>query len=188
MDKSTSMHSKGATAKGHNQRLAALLVQVSQDIEAANSQDGLIEAIEQVKAFNGPLAFNHRGLKCAVAAALIAALLLGGYAYYVYRHLSEPTVVLMVVLGLGALGMSIYMWRKSSRIRALAERLYQRDLLFDNQLREMGDDLPELEKRLFTDFYEFNRGNYSRELSAGYEGQYQGETYGFSYFFITFTT
>lgn len=170
----------------HNRRLEALLTQVSQDVEAAESQDGLVKAIEQVKAFNGPLAFNHTRQKVIAIVALLVALLTGGYQYYVYRHLSAPVVILMVILGLCAAGLFFYIWRKSSRIRALAERLYQRDLLFDNDMRELGDELPTLEKQLFSNFYEFNRGNHSRELSAGYEGRYQGKTHALSYHFYHF--
>ncbi|WP_347253812.1 hypothetical protein [Leminorella grimontii] len=186
MAKSDETRPVGPLETNHNRRLAELLAQVSQAVEAAESQDGLVAAIERVRAFDGPLAFNHTRPKLVACLALLAAALVGGYQYYAYRHLSAPVVILMVIFGLCAVGLFIYMWRKSSRIRALAERLYQRDLLFDNDMRELGDELPQLEKQLFSNFYEFNRGNYSRELSAGYEGRYQGATHAISYHFYHF--
>lgn len=170
----------------HDQRLSALLQQVSHDIEAAQSKRGLIEVINRVKAFGGPLKFNHHRLKLLAAATGIIALLTGIFSDDIFYQWNLSATPVVIISGVCTLGLIVYMWRKSASVRASAERLFLRALLFDNQLQELTSGLPTLQKALFADYFEFRRGNYSRTISAAYAGHYQGDTHAFAYHFYHF--
>lgn len=176
----------GLLVTEHDQRLSALLQQVAKDIEAASSKQELIAVIQRVKDFGGPLKFNHgRHKVLALTTGLIAVLTAVFSDDIIYRW-GLPAIPIAMITGFCTLALVVWMWRKSARIRTSAERLYLRALLFDNQLRELTDDLPWLEKQLFADYFEFRRGNYSRKISAAYAGHYQGETHEFAYHFYHF--
>ncbi|CAI2479584.1 Uncharacterised protein [Serratia fonticola] len=170
----------------HDQRLSELLDWVTRHIETAQSENELIEIIERVKAFDGVLRFKHIHKKTLAVASFLIAIIIGSYHYATYHFLSSPIWMIVGAFGLCSLGLVIYMWRKSSNIRSLAERLYQYDILLDNHLRELKSELPSLKKELFTDYVEFDRGNYSRDIPDAYEGYYQGKTHAFHYHFYHF--
>lgn len=169
----------------HNQRLKALLEQAALDIEAAQSEGPLVAVIERVKAFDGPLAYHFVWSK----ALMIVPCVIAGLMSLIHIVTASPSIsseFLMTIwlpCGAIALGSFMYMSGKNGRIRKLSERLYMRNMLLDNHLRELGAELPVLQKRLLTDFFELRRGNHSRQLKAGYEGHHQGHTHAFTYHF-----
>ncbi|ROP59989.1 hypothetical protein EDF81_2813 [Enterobacter sp. BIGb0383] len=185
------MTDRGSTANTvqrkpqHNQRLKALLEQAAQDIEAARSEDQLVAVIERVKAFDGPLVYHFVWSK----ALMIVPCVIAGLMSLIHIAIASPSISEEFLLtiwfpcGVIALCGFMYMSGKNGRIRKLSERLYIRNLLLDNRLRELGAELPALQQRLLTDFFELRRGNHSRQLKAGYEGYYQGHTHAFTYRF-----
>lgn len=186
MSTSEQTQSGGILTTPHDQKLTALLQQISQKIEAAQSKDDLIAAISQVKAFDGPLKFKHSRYKLlALICALIAAVT-GFFADEIYLQWLHSATPFTIFFALCTVGLLFYMRRKSASVHSLAKRLYLRALLFDNHLRELTSELPLLESRLFTQYFEFRRGNYSRKITAGYEGNYQGKTHTFDYAFYHF--
>ncbi|WP_140920611.1 hypothetical protein [Limnobaculum xujianqingii] len=172
--------------KTHNQKLSALLTSVKEKVNAAQDQQQLIDAIEQVKAFGGPLKFNH-GKRYAVAiVAVLAGLIIAGIQWYQYRHLSSGTTILLVLLAITAIAMMVWSWRKNSSIGNLADELFQQDLLFDNGLQQVSVEPEAAASELMSRFHEFNRGNYSQEIKALYQGHYQGKEHAFDYHFYHF--
>ncbi|WP_375709322.1 DUF3137 domain-containing protein [Escherichia coli] len=71
-------------------------------------------------------------------------------------------------------------------VQSISRRLFFRALLFDNKLKEITSEFVPIESRLFNNYCEFNRGNYSRSITEGYTGRYQGNTYAFDYIFYHF--
>lgn len=185
---STSEQTKtgGVLTTPHDQKLTALLQQISHKVEAAQSKDDLIATIAQVKDFGGPLKFKHSRHKLlALIAGLIAAVT-GLFADEIYAQWHHSTTPFTIFFALCTAGLLFYMWRKSASVHSLAKRLYLRALLFDNHLRELTSEISILESRLFADYAEFRRGNYSRKITEGYEGHYQGDTHAFDYAFYHF--
>lgn len=186
MSTSEQTQSGGILTTPHDQKLTALLQQISHEIEAAQSKDDLIAAIGQVKDFGAPLKFKHSRYKLlALICGLIAAVT-GLFADEIFAQWHHSTTPFTIFFALCTAGLLFYMRRKSASVHSLAKRLYLRALLFDNHLRELTSDLPLLESRLFADYFEFRRGNYSRKITEGYEGHYQGETHTFDYAFYHF--
>lgn len=168
----------------HNRRLTELLQQALLDIEMAKSEDQLVAVIERVRAFDGPLAYHFIWSKLLVAFAAMVALFLGfGYLAIDNTEL-WAVLVALVPCAMFALAGFKHMWSRNGRISGVAARLYQRNMLFDNGLRELDPrELPALEARLLMEFAELRRGNHSRKLMAGYAGRCQGDAHTFSYTF-----
>lgn len=178
--------SGGFLATEHDQRLADLLKLISHNIEAAQSKQELIDVINQVNAFAGPLRYSHTRHKILAAVSFTVAMVCGLFLEDFFAQQNITITPVVIISGVCFLGLVIYMWRKSVSIHASAERLYLRALLFDNNLQELAYDLPSLEQDLFASFFEFNRGNYSRKITRAYKGHYQGNTHTFDYHFYHF--
>lgn len=170
----------------HNKRLRALLLQTEYDIHAAQSQEDLIAIIERIKAFNGPVAFQHNWVKRLTITLATFALIIIISSISTFGTLHQGALILLIVLGIFEILLIIPVWQKKSNIRSLAKLLYQRDLMFDNNLREVSAGITQLETRLLSNFVEFRRGNYSREVMTAWKGNYSGTTHSFSYHFYHF--
>ncbi|EDS5484024.1 hypothetical protein JHG98_004322 [Salmonella enterica] len=165
----------------HDQKLTELLHLISRNIEMAQSKDELIATIGQVKSFGGPLKFRHSRYKILALIASLFALATGLYSDEFYIKFHYQLIPFTVSFALCTAALIFYMWRKSARVRSLAERLYLRALLFDNQLQELTSELSLFESQLFNNYCEFRRGNYSREIKKGYRGNYKGNIHTFDY-------
>ncbi|EGB2280675.1 hypothetical protein ID360_004120 [Salmonella enterica] len=152
----------------HDQKLTELLHQISRNIEMAQSKDELIATIGQVKSFGAPLKFSHSRYKLLALFTGLIALATGLFSDEFYIKFHYQSTAFTVFFALCTAALIFFMWLKSSRVRSLAERLYLRALLFDNQLYELTSELSLFESQLFNDYCEFRRGNYSREIKKGY--------------------
>ncbi|GKX63730.1 hypothetical protein [Pragia fontium] len=175
-----------AESKNRNQRIDALLASIKERLDVAQHQEDLVQAIKLVKSFDGPLKFSHTKPYICAVLAVIAGVIIGGYQYLSYNHLSSQVVILLVLLGIGAIAALVYVWRKNSSISKLADRLFQMDLLFDNGLSQIEVDPVEQAGELASRFNEFDRGNYSQEIHGLYQGHYQGKEHAFDYYFYHF--
>ncbi|EAA7718076.1 hypothetical protein B9867_15450 [Salmonella enterica] len=154
----------------HDQKLTELLHQISRNIEMAQSKDELIATIGQVKSFGAPLKFSHSRYKLLALFTGLIALTTGLFSDEFYIKFHYQSTAFTVFFALCTAALIFFMWRKSSRVRSLAERLYLRALLFDNQLYELTSELSLFESQLFNDYCEFRRGNYSREIKKRVQG------------------
>lgn len=165
----------------HDQKLTELLNQISRNIEMAQSKDELIAIIGLVKSFGAPLKFSHSRYKFLALFTGLIALTTGLFSDEFYLKFHYQSTAFTVFFALCTAALVFFMWRKSSRVRSLAERLYLRALLFDNQLYELTSELSLFKSQLFNDYCEFRRGNYSREIKKGYRGNYKGTLHTFDY-------
>lgn len=165
----------------HDQKLTELLHQISRNIEMAQSKDELIAIISHVKSFGGPLKFRHSRYKLLALFTGLITLATGLFSDDFYIKFHYQSTAFTIFFALCTVALIFFMWRKSARVRSLAERLYLRALLFDNQLYELTSELSSFESQLFNDYCEFRRGNYSRKIKKGYRGNYKGSLHTFDY-------
>ncbi len=175
-----------AETKSNNQRVKTLLASVRKQVDSAKTELDLIDAIEEIKAFGSPLKFNLLAYYIIGSICVVIAILLGLYQYLYFQVINSEITLLMIVLAIVALGALAYVWHKKLSISKLEDYIFNKDLQLDNGLKEISVDAEEHARDLGIRFHDFNRGNYSREIRALYQGTYQGKDHTFNYYFYHF--
>lgn len=183
--------SKPAKADGllvsqHDRKLRAFFRLISEMIEAAQSKEDLVAVINHTNTAGGSLKFEHHRLKLLSLVCCLCAAATEVFSVEIYTQWQCSAIPFTVFFACCTVVLLIYMLLENAEVSFLSQRLYLRALLFDNGLHELKAELPALERQLFSDYYEFRRGDISREITAGYKGYYQGGTHSFDYTFYQF--
>lgn len=178
----------------HNQRLKELVRLVSDKVEQAQSQADLLDAISEVKKFDGPLRYNNTIFNTIAALAfLLAAASWAAWGYFgkgvlVPTVIDPPIVVGLIAFTFGTVGLIAFTsgTMRNAAISKLSNRIFEKGILFDNNLNEIPFDKRGKARELEQKFHEFDRGNHSREIWNLCEGFFVGETYQFGYHLYSF--
>lgn len=177
---------RNALTTEHDRKLSEFLQQISLAVETAQTKDELISVINQVKAFGSPLKFKHSRYKLLAVTTGFVATVTGVFSDKIYAQWNYSTEPLSVLFAFFTMTLIFFMCRENVDVQSISRRLFFRALLFDKKLKEITSEFVPIESRLFNNYCEFNRGNYSRSITEGYTGRYQGNTYAFDYIFYHF--
>ncbi|WP_159566144.1 hypothetical protein [Budvicia diplopodorum] len=175
-----------AKTKSNNKKISELLATVRKQVDSAQTELDLIGAVEQIKAFGSPLKFNHLIIHIIGGICGLIAILLGAYQYLAFGKFDVNIMIFMAILAIAVVATLIYVWYKNQLITDLESTLFNKDLQLDNRLTKIQVDAEEYAHQLGIRFNDFNRGNYSREIYALYQGIYQGKEHAFNYHFYHF--
>lgn len=170
-----------------NARLNELLTVSEANIDRAESNADLLNVIHEFASYDGPLKFNFTrawwffGTGLLLIAGTVA---LFGYidTYHVvsffHRLQIEPGLFGAVtgVLGIGfAIGSMKWMKSKADRLPSLSREIAELSSYFHNELMFLEENSHCTLNELDTQFGDYRRGNYSRELVESLEGVFTGK-------------
>lgn len=170
----------------NNREVAELIGAIHSQVDAARSIEDLVNAIQDVKRFGQPVKYNHTVHYVLASILLFLAASVGMYHYVdsgTFSNLEIALIVIPVVISIVIFG---YIYSQSRSITGLSDAIYNKNLLFDNALEHVNVDAKNQAQLLEQRFYEFNRGNHSREILSLYKGVYQGQEYTFDYHYYHF--
>ncbi|EKE67539.1 hypothetical protein [Gallaecimonas xiamenensis] len=170
---------------------------MSQSLDQVQTEKGLYDLLKPALDFDGPIRYDNRlPWTLALGGALLALVLWGlpeglfdGFLsldlQWQLIELLRPLLTLPIPGWLPFVLLAVFgIWQlfsRRSKLQGLADAIWKRNLLLDNNLREVqgnpASQADELEKR----FCEFNRGNYKRTMDELYQGHYQGEQHSFDF-------
>lgn len=170
-----------------NKELTDLFNKIEKDAKMAKSESDLILVIQSVSEFlanNKSLKYN---LKDYVIGLLILILSLLGYAYYYYKY-SVQTLEWWIFIVPGCLVVGIIvlisiMVKYSGRESELSDYIFEKDVLFDNEITE----LPRREGKKFEEaFGDFVRGDEGQSIVKLCKGVYQFGDHAKNYHYYEF--
>ena len=165
----------------HNRQLQKFIASADQKVASATKPQDLLDIIEETRAFHGNFRFDPRDYLLYFGLDMIA-LLIGIFAF---RKSDEGFWLFVIFLSLfvGIILLVRY-FKRRNHVDQLSERIYRRDLLFDNHLEVIHS--PNFsQKALEARFSDFHRGNYSREIREVIQGE-NLQDYPFSYHYYHF--
>ena len=176
----------------HNEKLKNLLVEVSNQVELAHSEDELLSCIDTLEASNLEIKFeNKNSIIYAIVFATLGLISLFFYSsgYYVRSYLpfNHDTYLLAAIAsGVAALiALAIIQFRKN-QINAISNLIFTKDIYADNELSPIKVNAKSYARELGESFGEFHRGNHSREIRSLVEGKHTGEEHTFTYRYYQF--
>lgn len=153
----------------HNRRLQQFITSADQKIAKATQPQDLLEIIEETRRFQGNFQFDQRDY--LLYFGLDAALLIGGF--FLFKQSDEGFGLFLIILSLFLATHLLFRYcKRRNHVDRLSAHIYQRDLLFDNQLTIINTATL-TPAALASRFSDFQRGNYSRKIETLLEGQYQ---------------
>lgn len=167
----------------HNQRLHQFLRHANEVLDNATEPKELIEIVDESRKFNGNFRFNNRNYYLLFGALFTAFCGVGFFAYQTGEGLA---IFGTLAILMGSFALFNQMRARNRRTDNLAERIFFRDLLFDNDLalaESIGRyNINNLQHR----FTEFQRGNYSRSIELLIRGNFTGKKKTFSFHYLHF--
>lgn len=169
-----------------NARLNELLGMCEASIDRAKSNTDLLKVIHQFVSYDGPLEFDRTrawwffGTGLFLLASAVALYWLGSIysvALFFYRLEIDPDSFGM---GTGFFGIVIAVWSlawmktTSDRLPSLSKRIARLSSYFHNGLTFLSEDSATTLKKLDTEFGDYRRGDYSRELVESVRGVFTG--------------
>ncbi len=150
----------------HNHLLWQEITQASERIDNVQSPEELLEIVESMRKIS-PLQFDRRDYLLYFVADF--TLLITGF--YLYRETGEGLFLflLMLALFIGTI-LAIRFYRREKLPQQLSKKIFQRDLLFDNQIVPIAPETLPIDQ-LLQQFREFNRGNYRRDIPDLLKGE-----------------
>lgn len=172
--------SDNQVTKNHNQRLKAALQEIQERVSSATSDHDLVAAINLLKGFPSPVRYDNRTVHYICIPFLILSI---AAAYFGSQ---EPELEVMLFAGgiTGGLTFIIYLWilfSRRSSLSELSDQIHTKTILFDNGLTNIKAGGRLAAKRLGQEFYDFQRGNHSREIMQTIKGHYHGSEHDFEY-------
>ena len=170
----------------HNERLDELLSTGESNVDQAESQPDLLKQIQRFAEFDGPLEFDFTVAWWffGIGALLIAC---GGALYWLgsialldalsYRLQIAP---LWITLGIALIGLAlaggslIWINSTSDRLPTLSRNIARLSSFYHNGLKYVDETPGQTLNRLNTQFGDYKRGNYSRELHESIQGTFLG--------------
>ncbi len=169
-----------------NKRLDALFEEIEHDIEAAKDEAELIEVINKVSDFGQPLKYDNTWPAIIATMATITAVVM---IYLPFHNYNNNPVLFMPASLIAAFvaGTAFFIWgSRASKADTYADKLFAKDVLFDNDLTPVTCNPERQHKAWASSFLEFNRGNDKKEITSLYEGHFPGRVHHFSFQCYTF--
>ena len=141
---------------GSNREFAELLTQLESDIKLANSNQDLLDSIDMVAAYPGPLKFNNSLLYLTSAIFSAAA----AFSYFQLNDLFYSGVA-----AIGAIAVFVYAFKRNRRLRKLGEQAFFKSILIDNHLSPLIVPIDDFQ-RLFCGF---KQGNHKNLIEQAYQ-------------------
>ena len=155
----------------HNRRLQTFIASADQKIAEANSPQDLLNIIAETDAFKGNFQFDQRDFLLYFAMD-VSAFIIGLIAF---QKSDESFWLFIIFLSLFiAIILLFRFFRRRSSVDKLSAAIYEKDLLFDNDL-EIINSPNYSQKSLESRFHDFIRGNYSREIKTVIAGKNKQE-------------
>lgn len=169
-----------------NARFNELLAVSEASIDRAESNTDLLKVIHQFVSYDDPLEFDRTrawrffGAGLLLLASAVALYWVGNIysvALFFYRLEIDPDSFGM---GTGFLGIVIAVWSlawmksRSDRLPSLSKRIARLSSYFHNGLTFLKEDSATTLKKLDTEFGDYRRGDYSRELVKSIQGVFTG--------------
>lgn len=175
----------------HNARLLSAIQRSRSLADRAGDTAGLLHAVQVFRDFKGPLAFNNvrpmwfTGIGISLLA--LAALIYWATPLWFYSWLQQMAISPFAVsVGIAATGImmliacGVFVGNRQSLIPDLSSYIAQRSAYAGMGLA-YADNLDDVLARLQKVFSEYDRGDYSRELTYTLSGVYQGELHRLEY-------
>lgn len=181
--------------QSHNKQLLELINSVSDDVDSASSNEDLLAAIQKARNFQGALTFDHTtpGILAATGAAFLALgiwlmlwapysarLWLNGTTGLDYTIIQLVPAVIGVVVTLSALS---YIGSRSNMLPDLSRRIARMSSYFTAGLKRIRKNPEKILSRLMSEFSDYRRGNYSREIELSLGGTYKGDLHRLPYIY-----
>lgn len=174
------------TSFSHNKKVIEFVNDLQGQLTQATTIQDLTSIIADVRQANLSLKLDHRLHYICAAFFLMAGISTAIYQIAHYGTLQTPATFAVVALSLLFIGSLAWVFVQKKQITHLSDALYTKNLLIDNKLTQIDVEAESHAKELGAQFYEFNRGNYSRKIEALYQGDYQGSEHQFNYHFYHF--
>ncbi len=175
-----------ATVAKHNQQLKQLISEIDVRTAQARHKQELVALVDKVIAFRRPLRYNYSGfIKWNLLALIGAVLLFAAQQSQLLPVTWSPWWWLSLPVFAAIITLSTFMARRL-KIAALADALFFKKLLFDNQLTPATYQPKQKAIELAVRFFDFNQGNHLREIDTLYDGRYQGNQHSFDYQYYRF--
>ena len=160
----------------HNSRFMALIKDVTARVDTARNKADLLDAIRQVRAFEGKLAFDHT--RPFLVAGLGAILLgLAGWLFWrvpdwepfwiAGRIRIEPAflpVGAAILGGICAVSSLVFIRNRANLLPDLSGRIARFSSYFTHGLSPVDPNAGNLLECLMGEFADYRRGNHSREM------------------------
>lgn len=184
----------------HNGKLTSLLEESMIRAERAKDESDLLQVvkrIEKFKAQEGDIAYSH----VIKIFFIFLGTVLNGIFWYLFFN--EPVDMMSelfndnwiffggIAVGLAALLITpiAMLFGAESRIKKLSDLIFNKDILFDNNMRELNIDGEETYAKLNKTFGGFNRGDEDRTIEMMIGGEHETighfRLYKFSYVVVT---
>lgn len=172
-----------ATGTSHNTRLKSALADVEAKLATAQNDTDLVAAIELLKEFPAPVAFDNKRLNLITVGICAAAIITGlGTWQFGLAPILIPIAAASGIIALIAYG--IIRFSRGHSMDNLSDRIHHKTVLHDYGLKPLNFDPKAKARSLGRRYRAFQLGNYSREMKSMLEGTYNGSehTYEYQYF------
>lgn len=177
-----------------NAQLDSFLKDIKSQVISANSETDWHKIFRELKKFSimQPISYSFTFPWIVVVCLLMVV---GGIFWGAAGQPSDQE--LYVVTGLAVVvGLIVaYVFSKHSNVGEISDLIFYKDLLWDNELRDIEIEPTQKYKELRKRFADFNRGDEQRTIESWLEGQYQGaehkfkfNLYHFRYIVVTYRT
>jgi hypothetical protein len=170
----------------HNSRLKSLINKMLSDVKSAENEADLIKIIDEAISFGEPLKYDNTiqfllsGFCCIFIAVFVSMV------YFSYGVIHQNAIVISLIISVIGVMSFVFTFMRRSEISDISNRIFEKDILFDNRLSIVQIKGSEHASNLSSVFHEFERGNHSREIRSLNAGNYSGESYSFDYHIYNF--
>ncbi|WP_025562878.1 hypothetical protein [Psychromonas sp. SP041] len=156
-----------------NKKIKEIVLSAKEELAKAESEKDLVTIIDKVIALDYPLKYDNTvqwsvGTAFAATSVPLYFYFLEVTNYFLLAHyfmLACPLIVAASFFG--------YALMRTNSVSELSDEIFKMDLIFDNKLKPIKTRIGKgYAKKLKGQFCEFDRGNYSREISFLAEGNY----------------
>lgn len=154
----------------HNRLLHQFIDEAEVALETAQSPEALLAVIESANALEGDLHFQPQDY--GLYALLDGLFLISGLILFQKTAEGFPLFMMALALFIGVI-LFVRFRKRARKMGNLSEKIFFKDLLFDNQLSIVSP--PDFTtEALLMRFHDFHRGNYSRKIEQVIQGEHLG--------------
>jgi len=154
----------------HNRRLKRTLNVIKSDLDRAESEADLIRLVKTFQNNVRRSTFDNRLIYIFMGLCVLVS------AFILYLDDNNDSAIFPIVLG----GLSYWIViRREDIIHNLSDRIFQKDVMRDNNLKLEKINGPKYAEELADQFLDLDRGNYSREIKCLYKGKCTGREHSF---------
>ncbi|AUI87724.1 hypothetical protein BS333_15070 [Vibrio azureus] len=169
-----------------NKDVKRAIEKVKNRVHQADNEDDLLSTLDEVIDFGFPLKYNNQ-IQWFCGAVSLAI----GVFYLVYQnttsyYISDADYIILGFFSIVGAMFIFYGWSRINSVNSLSDEIFKKDLLFDNDLNIKSVDGEKYAKELKRDFFDFNRGNHSRDIEFLSYGKYTGIEYQYDFEYYCF--